>query len=806
MSPQVPSHSQPATTPDKKGGSPSRQSALLLVLALAVMFFPFWARGEVFVAGDFLTFIYPWRAVSEPKVHNLDLLDVAVFFYPQDVFYNAELAQNNIPLWNPAIFNGHPTVASGQSALLYPPRLLAHKFLHPAVAKTILLMLHLGLTGVFTYGWLRGRNLSVPAASLGSSCWTFNTFTMGMLELDHIAYMSPYLPAMLWSFDRRRWPLMAVAGALCLQAGHLQMAFYLGFVVAFYILVGIWLEKRHRVQLLGGILASGIGVILLSAPTVLPFLELLSQGQRQPWDFANLQKLTTSLGSMLVSLVNPDLLGNPARGFALNRSLGNFPYYEFASYFGLIPAAFAVTAALRSSQSVWEKSEIQAWTALTVFSLLCAAATPLYRVVIFLLPPLQRALPGRFLIVFIFAGCVLASHGMEIWTRCPKLRQRIAMTIATLSGATLVGIVAMALGLRNDPEAVLKWTQNLAIKIPAPQPGPKYLAAVLSGLWDNYVLNPQLWLTVLAGIVMLKLAKSPTRRMVLVFFVTADLVLFASNFNTTVPVNQLLPMTPSLEFLQRQEGFFRVEKEASAFYNTLTPYGLNLVTGYESVMPKRYADTLTRAEPLGNVKARSIALTDFTSPILSSFNLVYLLQPPLPTLKPPQGWEKVFDNEIRIYKNPKALPRVFVRGQARVFQDFSSALNYLGGPEFNPNMEVVLEHEPPFPIEPAANSSSAKIVSYEAERVVVEASLPAPGVLVLCDTFYPGWRCLDQTGREYAIVPANGTSRGVYLPAGTHQLQFSFKPRSYGLGLKLCFLGLLLALGHLLWQRHRTGK
>lgn len=116
---------------------------LALVGLVLLLFAPFWLFGHAFVPGDFLSFVYPWRAEQTPQVRNLDLFDVAVFYYPQDVFVNERLKAGDLPLWNPRIFCGHPLVASGQSALLYPPKLLAHWLLPPAPAKTLLLMLHM---------------------------------------------------------------------------------------------------------------------------------------------------------------------------------------------------------------------------------------------------------------------------------------------------------------------------------------------------------------------------------------------------------------------------------------------------------------------------------------------------------------------------------------------------------------------------------------------------------------------------------------------------------------------------------------
>lgn len=630
-----------------------------------------------------------------------------------------------------------------------------------------------------------------------------NAFTSSWLELDLVVYMGVYLPLMLWAIDKRRWPELAVLGALCLHAGHLQMAFYFGLVVIFHACLTVGLERKWR--LVPGFLLSGVGVVLLAAPTVAPFLELMKQCQRPEFDFAGLQRFCTSLGGMLLSLLNPDFPGNPSRGFALNRSQSNFPFYEYAVYIGLIPLALVVLAVVRAPAAACVETasskgggrgalELRLWGAFAVVSLLFATATPLYRLVLLVLPFMNKALPGRFILVFVFAGCLLAAHGFEVWCGDERARRGVARALLLVSAPTALFQVGLAGWLWGRPEAARAWLQahrdGRLVKVPAYDEGPAYLEQLVSGLQSNYLFNPNLAMTVLAGLLAWWMVRRP-RPGLLAGFVALDLLLFAQHFNTTVPASTLLPTTPAITYLREQTGQFRVEKENAAFYNLLYPYGLSLVTGYESLFPNRYAETMRRAQPDGQITTRSVAFTAFDSPILSAMNLVYLLQAPLPLPAPP-GWEKVLDErDGRVFRNPKALPRVFVRGMVKPFRTFEQALSYLGSKQFDPARELVMEELPPGPLSLDADGARAEIRLHEPDRVAVEAELPGPGVLVLADTIYPGWVCRDASGRERPIFPVNGTSRGVYLEAGVHQLEFLFAPRPYRLGLRLAAFGLL---------------
>ncbi|MCA9792035.1 MAG: hypothetical protein KC910_09585 [Candidatus Eremiobacteraeota bacterium] len=764
----------------------------VILVAVLVLFAPFWGAGRVFVPEDFLNFVYPWKAVSDGRVHNLELFDVTVFFFPQDVFINQRLKKGDLPLWNPHIFSGHPLVASGQSGLLYPPRLLAHRWLGPGQARSLLLLVHTLWMGLAMWFWLRHRGLGDFGAGVGGLCWMLNGQMASWFEFEHLVVMGPYIPTMFYCIDRalagdpRWWAGLALAGGLCLHTGHLQIVFYGGLLVIFYALVRLTLTRQWKGLL--GFGAAGVGVVLLAAPTVLPFLELLRRSQRPDFAFEQLQKFSPSFTSLLATLWHPDILGNPARGFMLNRCSANLIYPEFACYFGLIPLVLALLA-LWPGESKFERREVMAWAALALVSLLCAATTPFYRLVLLVMPLLSKAMPGRFLVSFVMAASVLAALGADRLDQ-PETRARARRAGGVVSGLALVILLVAAVLLLVMPDTLLGWLAPYSnpgyIKIPPH--GPDFARDLLVGLRHNYLGNPHFYLPVVSGLALFL----GWRKEVLLGLVALDLWLFAAVFNTTVPAHQLLPSTPSIAYLQSQPGLFRVEKQAAAFYNTLTPYGFDLLSGYESMFSMRYAETMRRAEPKGEITMRSVSLSNFDSPLIDAMNVAYLLQAPL-ELKPPQGWPLVFSDDIKIYRNPEVLPRAFVVGRAHVLPGPLAVLDYVSGPQFEPAKEVALELPAPAPVEEAAAQGKVTVVDYQPDRVELLAELPAPGVVVLSDTFYPGWVCHSSLG-ELPIYPANGASRAVFLPAGRHQLAFSFEPRPFYLGLKLAVLGLVLVV------------
>lgn len=777
-----------------------RAGPLFLAAVAFALFAPFFFLGKVFIPGDFLNFLYPWKAGGDGSVYNLDQFDSAVLFHPLSEYLSERLHLGDIPLWDPNIFCGYPLVASGYG-VLYPPRLLALWLFSAPVGMTLLWFVHILGMGLGMYGWLRSRELSAAASTLGGLCWMMNALNAAWVTQD-LSLMAVYLAPMLWSFDQRRWGLLSIFGALCLSAGHVQMAFYLGWILAAYALARtVALREPKRLIGLG---VAGIGVILLAAPSLWPFLELLKGSQREAFSWEVIDGFAAPVWSLVAGLFNPDLFGNPSRGFMLTRTDARYPFCEYADYFGLFPLALALLALVRARSSRWGAQEIRSWGAVGAVCLLFAAATPLYRLALLIFPVLARGLPGRFLMVLVFIGCVLAAHGLEVWREDAAVRRHVALFLGATSLVTLLGLGVVSWATVVKPEIAKAWLEvwitGGKIKVPAVV-ADGMVELCRRGVVENYLQNPQFLMTVLAGGLAIYLIRRPRTR-VLLTFVAIDLLLFMSHFNAQTRPEQLLPKAPSLQYLQSQPGYFRIDKQAAGNYNTLVPYHLSLVTGYSGVIPGRFFRTISQAQSLPSL-IRSIDLVRFDSPILSAMNLKYLLQGPF-ELPAPLGWPKVYDQEIRIFENPNVVPRVFALGKVRQFASFEQLLGLLGTPEFRPWSEVWVESALPGPVDEAASQSTCEISHYEPDRMVVAANFTAPGVLVLSESYYPGWRCVDAHGQEHAIFPVNGSSRGVYLPAGSHQLDFRFEPAPYRYGLRLSLFALLLALGFHYWQSRQS--
>jgi hypothetical protein len=76
-------------------------------------------------------------------------------------------------------------------------------------------------------------------------------------------------------------------------------------------------------------------------------------------------------------------------------------------------------------------------------------------------------------------------------------------------------------------------------------------------------------------------------------------------------------------------------------------------------------------------------------------------------------------------------------------------------------------------------SGTVKIESSRPGRVELIASSPTGGLLVLHDTYFPGW-IAQVDDKSVPIRRAESLFRAVQVPAGTHHVSFRFAPFSLG--------------------------
>jgi hypothetical protein len=225
---------------------------------------------------------------------------------------------------------------------------------------------------------------------------------------------------------------------------------------------------------------------------------------------------------------------------------------------------------------------------------------------------------------------------------------------------------------------------------------------------------------------------------------------------------------------------------------------------------------LQRSVDLSSYSGRSIELLFSTFPGAQGTCMAWSLwsdphfaASPRPSSLP---FKPVYADEAYVYRFEDPLPRATIYYAVHVVTA-ETALAALRAPAFDIHRSAVVEIPSSEHLsvaaqspagEPPVGADAAQIVSYRSQEVVVRANARRPGLLVLNDTDYPGWRAfLD--GKPVAIVAANYLFRGVFVPPGEHKVTFRYQPQSWLVGIWITLVGMICLAAYAILLA-RSGK
>jgi hypothetical protein len=166
------------------------------------------------------------------------------------------------------------------------------------------------------------------------------------------------------------------------------------------------------------------------------------------------------------------------------------------------------------------------------------------------------------------------------------------------------------------------------------------------------------------------------------------------------------------------------------------------------------------------------------------------------------------ENTIKLYKNRSPLPRAWLVKDFKVL-DSKAILSRMVQKEFHPDQEVLLEEEPKWtnpPNPPLGKGGLNKVefISGTNNQLQLFVETSEDSLLVLSDTYYPGWKALVD-GKPEKIYHADYAFRAVPLSAGAHRIKFVYDPVSFKLGAGVTLLGILGCIGMgWVWRRKET--
>lgn len=161
-----------------------------------------------------------------------------------------------------------------------------------------------------------------------------------------------------------------------------------------------------------------------------------------------------------------------------------------------------------------------------------------------------------------------------------------------------------------------------------------------------------------------------------------------------------------------------------------------------------------------------------------------------------------------VYENTTRLPRAFVVHDIEAVDNQSAAERYFESAStrlasgalrvttFDPSHQAVVEGLEPqsaAALRGCDEPAQAQIRSYGTNRIVVDVTTECPGLAILTDLYYPGWKA-RVNGSDAAIYATNIAFRGVPVGVGRSTIVFDYSPRTFRVGLALALVAALIAV------------
>jgi hypothetical protein len=162
------------------------------------------------------------------------------------------------------------------------------------------------------------------------------------------------------------------------------------------------------------------------------------------------------------------------------------------------------------------------------------------------------------------------------------------------------------------------------------------------------------------------------------------------------------------------------------------------------------------------------------------------------------GVQEVFSakNGMKVFRNPDAFPRAWTVHHATQMP-VGKVNDFVNHGMADLSVEAALSDPPPS-LQTCADGDQVRRVQEQIQSVDVEVTMGCRGLVVVSDSWYPGW-VATVDGAETKILKVDGATRGVVVEKGTHHIHMIYRPTSVLLGFAGTLTG--LAIVAFLWWR-----
>ena len=479
-----------------------------------------------------------------------------------------------------------------------------------------------------------------------------------------------------------------------------------------------------------------------------------------------------------LQLLSPRALGGPGDYFGHDNS------WESLTSIGLVPLLLAAIAVARAP----ERLAVRGWLILAVAALVfaCGRSLGLFTLMYYVLPGMDRfRVPSRALFLASLAVSMLAGYGVNT-LRSRSIRpgswERLALK-AWVAAALLAIVVEGG-----------RWVAQ----------GRDLSSRVLEAESDRWLLGlarlsgeTTFWIALGGSTLLLSWARwRPSRRRVVAsalgLLALVELGLYGHATIVTTPVDRFLdpdPISESLLLASRSDSGPPRIRAVDSLYDDLRAgrIGLEKTNVNDSFQIQHAADLyqklyhifepdkFDRGEPMDAVvSARN---REISQSVLDRMAVSLLVSD---RINPDARWRLLTSglwqgSTYVVSQNPTAMPHAYVVPRAQIAIDGPRMVPMFA--EVDPRTTVLMPADPlGVTTGPRQPFTPATWQSSDPDRVVVQVKTEAPGLLVVAETWMPGWSSTVD-GQETPIFRGNRAQRVIPLrEPGSHTIVMRYRP------------------------------
>ncbi|MBK7134077.1 MAG: YfhO family protein [Bacteroidales bacterium] len=266
----------------------------------------------------------------------------------------------------------------------------------------------------------------------------------------------------------------------------------------------------------------------------------------------------------------------------------------------------------------------------------------------------------------------------------------------------------------------------------------------------------------------------------------------ADRFVKPIALKKVFTPTAADNAILQDKSIFRVLNMTVSTFNDNSPtsYFHKSIGGYHGAKLKRYQELIDTAV-IRNLEMMQTAFSNAQSAedierafantsALNMLNTKYLIYSP----------------EAPPMVNKFALGNAWFAEKPVIVENANMEISSIN--RFNPAAEAIIDASFRNQISkqsyPVQESDKIELVSYQPDELVYKYSAGDEKLVVFSEIYYPaGWKSYID-GKETSYFRTNYVLRGMVVPAGNHEIKFSFRPSSYITGNKVSMASSILLI------------